>query len=92
VAVRTIKVWNASASAWEGLGVELPSTADFLSGSLVSASQGSLITSTGSAVTVLARGTDNFVLTADSTQSAGIKWAAAAGGGSAIDPLFLAGV
>jgi hypothetical protein len=90
VAVRSIKVWNASASAWEGVGVELPSTADFLSGSLVSASQGSLITSSGSAVVVLQRGTNGFVLTADSTQTAGIKWAAPGGGGG-LDPFLLMG-
>lgn len=76
MAVRSIKVWNASASAWEGVGVELPSTADFLSGSLVSASQGSLITSSGSAVAVLPRGSNGFVLTADNTVANGIKWAA----------------
>ena len=24
MAVRSIKVWNASASAWEGVGIEMP--------------------------------------------------------------------
>lgn len=41
--------------------------------------KGDLITYTGSAVAVLPRGTDAFVLTADSAQPNGIKWAAAGG-------------
>jgi hypothetical protein len=59
--------------------------------SLIANSKGALITSTGSAVDDLTVGTDGHVLTADSAQTLGIKWAPAASGAD-IDPLFLAGV
>lgn len=59
--------------------------------SLISASKGALITSTGSAVAALTVGTNGHVLTADSGQTNGIKWAPAASSAD-IDPLFLAGV
>jgi hypothetical protein len=57
---------------------------------LIANSKGALITSTGSAVDDLTVGTDGFVLTADSGETLGIKWAAPSGGGG-LDPFLLMG-
>jgi len=47
--------------------------------------KGGLLVGTGSGtVTEVAVGTNNFVLTADSTQASGVKWAAAAAGGKVL--------
>lgn len=47
--------------------------------------KGGLLIGTGSGtVSELAVGTNNYVLTADSTQTTGVKWAAAAGGGKVL--------
>lgn len=51
--------------------------------------KGDLIVSNGTDNVRLAVGTNNFVLTADSTTATGVKWAAAAGGGSNITTLGL---
>jgi hypothetical protein len=72
-------------------GDHVHSTDGLVLNSLINASKGALITSTGSAVAALTVGTDGHVLTADSAQTNGIKWAPAASGAD-IDPLFLAGV
>jgi hypothetical protein len=71
----------------------MPSAADVgaVANALIANSKGALITSTGSAVDDLTVGTNGHVLTADSAQTLGIKWAAPVGGAD-IDPLFLAGV
>jgi hypothetical protein len=46
--------------------------------------KGDLIVSNGTDNVRLAVGTDAYVLTADSTQASGVKWAVASGGGSAL--------
>jgi hypothetical protein len=51
--------------------------------SLISGSKGSLITSTGSAVAALPVGTNDHILTADSTAANGIAWKAAPASGIA---------
>lgn len=53
--------------------------------------KGDLITYSGSAVAVLPVGSNTFVLTADSTQPNGIKWAASGGGSSTLALLYAAG-
>jgi hypothetical protein len=53
--------------------------------------KGDIITYTGAAVAVLPVGTNNFVLTADSTQPNGIKWAAGGGGGGTLATVYAAG-
>ena len=53
---------------------------DAVTKALIANSKGALITSTGSVVDDLTVGTDGHVLTADSTQTLGIKWAAVGGG------------
>jgi hypothetical protein len=60
----------------------MPSAADVgaVANALIANSKGALITSTGSAVDDLTVGADGTVLTADSTQTLGIKWAAVGGG------------
>lgn len=62
-----------------------------VSNSLVT-TKGDLIVRDSSAPARLGVGTNGFVLTADSAETLGIKWAAPTGGGADIDPLFLAGV
>ena len=79
-------------SQWEDLGIAQPDLSAYVSNSVVTA-KGDLIVATGNAaVDNLAAGTNGYVLTADSGETLGLKWAPAASGGADIDPLFLAGV
>lgn len=74
MAVRSIKVWNASASAWEGVGVELPSTDGFVSASTITA-KGDLFAGTGSgSVDNLAVGTEGYRLQSASAETTGLRW------------------
>jgi hypothetical protein len=50
---------------------------------LAPGTKGDVIATDGTDRQTLTIGTDGHVLTADSTQTTGIKWAAAAGGGGA---------
>jgi hypothetical protein len=61
-------------------GDHVHSTDGLVLNSLIANSKGALITSTGSAVDDLTVGTDGHVLTADSGETLGIKWAAVGGG------------
>ena len=56
----------------------------FIAPTIVDAKGDLLVASADNTVTRLAVGTNDFVLTADSTQSTGVKWAAASGGGASI--------
>jgi hypothetical protein len=84
---------NGTTAARDNHVHAMPSASDVgaVANALIANSKGALITSTGSAVDDLTVGTNGQVLTADSAQTLGIKWAAPASG-SVIDPLFLAGV
>jgi hypothetical protein len=62
-----VQAWDANLDQIAALGV----------------TKGNILVADGSAWTALAVGTDGFLLTADSTQTAGIKWAAGSGGGGA---------
>lgn len=53
--------------------------------------KGQLIVDTGAAWTVLPPGSDTNVLTLDSTQAAGVKWAAAGGGGLTVGTTAVSG-
>lgn len=84
---------NGTTAARDNHVHAMPSASDVgaIANALIANSKGALITSTGSVVDDLPVGTNGYVLTADSAQTLGIKWAAPAGGAD-IDPLFLAGV
>ena len=87
---RSIKVWNSTTNAWEDVAVAAPDTSSLIANALISGSKGALITSTGSAVDDLTVGADGTVLTADSGEALGIKWAAPSSGGLISETTFTA--
>ena len=80
---------NRPAYVWSGSDWDTIADPGAVRNSLISASKGAIITSTGSAVVAQTVGTNGFVLTADSSVTNGIKWAAAASGG--LSPFLLMG-
>jgi hypothetical protein len=86
---RVIKVWNDTTSAWEDVAVQQPDTSAFVSNSLIT-TKGDLIVRGASAPARLGVGTNGHVLTADSAETTGVKWAAPSGGGG-LDPFLLMG-
>ena len=84
-------------TAWNSLGyvdakfLATSASSSFVGKSLVT-TKGDLIVRDTSAPARIGVGTNGHVLTADSAETLGIKWAAAAAGAIVIDPLFLAGV
>lgn len=86
---RSIKVWNSASSEWEDVAVASPDTSSFVSNSLVT-TKGDLIVRDSSAPARLGVGTNGHVLTADSAETLGVKWAAPSGGGG-LDPFLLMG-
>ena len=80
------------ASAIRSLGSAIDSTVFTNAGNAVQKStidaKGDLLVGTAdNTITRLAVGTNNYVLTADSAEASGVKWAAAAGGGGSLTQL-----
>lgn len=86
---RAIKVYNSATSSWEDVGIAQPDLSAYVPNSLVT-TKGDLIVRDASAPARLGIGTNGHVLTADSAETTGVKWAAPSGGGG-LDPFLLMG-
>jgi len=76
-----MKVWNGS--AWQ-----LVDSSSGIAETLIDAKGDLIVGSADNTAARLAVGTDTFVLTADSTQATGVKWAASTGGGAGLQDIF----
>ena len=79
-----MKVYNGS--TWD---LVAPDTSSFISKTLVDAKGDLIVGSAADTVVRLGVGTDTFVLTADSAEASGLKWAASSGGGAGYQDIFL---
>jgi len=79
-----MSVYNGS--SWD---LVAPDTSAFISKTIVDAKGDLIVATAGDTVTRLAVGTDTFVLTADSAEASGMKWAASSGGGAGYQDIFL---
>jgi hypothetical protein len=70
-------------TVWMSLDYAAETSSDAIAGSIVDAKGDLIVATANDTVARLPVGTNDQVLTADSTQSTGVKWAAAAGGGGA---------
>jgi hypothetical protein len=73
--------------SWGSLGGSVATLNDVGDVTITAAAKGDIVVYNGSAWIDIAVGTDTHVLTADSAQASGVKWAAAAGGYTALDAL-----
>lgn len=86
---------STAASARTNLGLAIGTDvqaydADLSAIAGLTGTKGDVLVHNGTSWTDLAVGTNDHVLTADSTQAAGVKWAAAAGGGGGAQKTFIA--
>ena len=81
---RPAYVYDANTDTWIPVGVGPHSHANFVEATVVDAKGDLLVASADNTVTKLTVGANDFVLTADSGATNGVKWAAASGGGASI--------
>jgi hypothetical protein len=79
-----MSVWNGT--AWD---LVAPDTSNFVSKTIVDAKGDLIVATADNTVARVAVGTDTYVLTADSAEASGVKWAASSGGGAGYQDIFL---
>jgi hypothetical protein len=78
-----VKRYDSATSSWvtvAGVGSQGPAGTNGSDGSAPLTTKGDLLTRSSTAVTRLGVGTNNYVLTADSAEATGLKWAAPSSG------------